>query len=73
MLALIALVALALALLAALALVALGLVVIKRHPGDYDPARSAKRYTRPALALFLIALFGTVAFFAFGLAWLIVG
>lgn len=50
----------------ALALLLLGLVVVKRHPAAYDPARKAKRFTLPAGALVILTALGC-ALFAVGL------
>ena len=49
------------AVLAGLALLALGLHVVKRHPANYDPARNAKRYTRPALVLVVVIALAVIS------------
>lgn len=54
--ALAALVAFAIMVVAGLSLVTLGIYVTRRHPATYDPARNAKRYTRPAGVLLIITL-----------------
>lgn len=50
-----------LALIAGCILLALGIHVTKKHPGQYDPARNAKRYTRPALVLVILIALGVAA------------
>lgn len=49
-----------LALVAGAALLTLGLHVVKRHPASYDPARNARRYTRPALVLVILIALGVL-------------
>lgn len=49
-----------LALIAGCVLLALGLHVVKRHPANYDPARNARRYTRPALVLVILIALGVL-------------
>lgn len=51
-----------LGLVAALALLALGLFVTRRHPAEYDPARNAPRFVRPAGVLVALIALGVLAF-----------
>lgn len=57
----VALLGFGLALVALIAIIALGLYVVRRHPGEYDPARNAPRFTRPALVFVLLIVLGTLA------------
>lgn len=58
MIAAIAILGLLLIFLPAAALFVLGAHVVKRHPGEYDPARNAPRYVRPALFLICAIIIG---------------
>lgn len=51
-----------LAIFAAVVLLIVGLIVTRKHPAKYDPARNAKRYTRPALVCVILIALGVLAF-----------
>lgn len=50
---------------------AAGIRAVTKHPGEYDPARNAKRYTMPAFLGLVVAAVGLMAFFG-GLAGFVV-
>lgn len=53
---LLALIAFAVLVVSAAIVVTIGLIVTRRHPGQYDPARAAKRYTVPVFVFFLLTV-----------------